>query len=123
MEFVGICLITRNVPALAQFYSTVLGVQAEGDETHVDLQTAGARLSIFSADGMEEMAPHSMRGAGYGSFTIGFRVADVDAEYERLKRLGVELVKLPASYPWGSRSVWFRDLDGNIIDFFAPLTK
>ena len=80
MEFVGICLVTRNVPALAQFYARVLGGPAEGDETHVDLQTAGARLSIFSADGMEQMAPQSMRGAGYGSFTIGFKVADVDAE-------------------------------------------
>jgi predicted enzyme related to lactoylglutathione lyase len=123
MEFVGICLVTRNVPALARFYAQVLWVQAEGDEIHVDFQTAGARLSIFSADEMEQMAPNSMRGVGYGSVTIGFGVADVDAEYERLKHLGVELVKLPASYPWGSRSVWFRDLDGNIIDFFAPLTK
>lgn len=123
MKFSGICLVTQNVPVLAQFYTQVLNVQAEGDASHVELQTDGARLSIFSAAGMERMAPRSVQGAGYGSFTIGFEVDDVDAEYERLKRLGVAWVKLPASYPWGCRSVWFRDPDGNIIDFFALLTK
>ena len=62
-------------------------------------------LAIFTRQGMEEMAPGSMQGAGYGSFTIGFEVEDVDAQYERLKALGVTFVKLPATYPWGARSV------------------
>jgi catechol 2,3-dioxygenase-like lactoylglutathione lyase family enzyme len=70
---------------------------------------------------MEDMAPGSMSGAGYGSFTIGFEVPDVDAAYERLKTLEVVFVKLPESYPWGTRSVWFRDPDGNIINFFSVL--
>ena len=121
MKFVGICLITNNVPALVSFYSRVLGVKAEGDDTHAELNTEGANISIFSIEGMESMAPHSMQGAGYGSVTIGFEVNDVDAEYERLKALGAEFVKLPATHPWGSRSFWFRDPDGNIVDFFAVL--
>ncbi len=123
MKFAGICLITTSVPLLTQFYTQVLGVPAEGDESHAELQTAGASIAIFSIDGMEQMAPQSMQGAGHGSFTIGIQVDDVDAEYERLSRLGVEIVKLPASYPWGSRSFWFRDPDGNIVDFFALLAK
>jgi hypothetical protein len=32
MKFVGVCLVTRNVPLLAQFYVHVLGAQAEGSE-------------------------------------------------------------------------------------------
>jgi predicted enzyme related to lactoylglutathione lyase len=121
MKFVGVCLVTRNVPLLAQFYVHVLGAQAEGDETHVELRTAGAQLTIFSFEGMEQMAPGSMHGAGADNVTLGFEVQDVDAEYDRLRALAVEVVKPPASYPWGSRSVWFRDPDGNIVDFFARL--
>ncbi|NLX35663.1 MAG: hypothetical protein GXY68_03120 [Chloroflexi bacterium] len=30
------------------------------------------------------------------------------------------LVKLPKTHPWGARSVWFRDPNGNIISFYAP---
>jgi catechol 2,3-dioxygenase-like lactoylglutathione lyase family enzyme len=123
MKFVGICLVTDNVPVLADFYTKVLGVKAEGDDVHVELNTEGANISIFSAEGMESMAPLSMQGAGYGSFTIAFEVRDVDAEYERLKALDVEFVKLPKTHPWGCRSLWFRDPDGNIIDFFTILTK
>ncbi len=119
MKFAGICLITTNVPVLANFYTKVLGVNAEGDDVHVELKTEGANLAIFSREGMESMAPLSMQGAGYGSFTIAFEVKDVDAEYERLKTLDVEFVMLPTTHPWGSRSFWFRDPDGNIIDFFT----
>jgi len=123
MEFVGICLITRNVPLLADFYAKVVGVAAEGDDTHVELHTEGAQIAIFSVDGMESLAPLSMQGAGHGSFTIGFEVQDVDEEYERLKALGVAFVKLPTTHPWGARSFWFRDPDGNIVDFFAVPPK
>ncbi len=121
MEFSGICLITENVPRLRDFYSRILGVEAEGDDIHAELKTEGSSLAVFSAAGMESLAPCSMKGSGHGGFTLGIKVKDVDAEYERLKKIGVNFVKLPTTHPWGARSVWFRDPDGNIIDFFAVL--
>lgn len=121
MKFTGICLVTEHVPALVQFYTKILGCKAEGDDTHAEFEMDGLSLAIFTRQGMEEMAPGSMRGAGYGSFTIGFEVENVDAEYEQLKALGVTFVKLPATYPWGARSVWFRDPDGNIVDFYSQV--
>jgi catechol 2,3-dioxygenase-like lactoylglutathione lyase family enzyme len=120
MEFVGICLITERVSRLADFYTRVLGVEAEGDDTHVELRTEGAGMAIFAAAGMEALAPRSMQGAGCGSVTLTFRVEDVDAEYERLKTLGVAFVKPPQTHPWGARSFWFRDPDGNIVSFYMP---
>ena len=74
MKFVGICLITKNVPALARFYTQVLGVQAEGDDRHVELQTEGAHISLFSVDGMEQIAPQSMRGAGMVALPLDFKL-------------------------------------------------
>ena len=121
MKFTGICLITHNVPKLAGFYEKVLGVTGEGDAMHFALDTEGASIAIFSLEGMENMAPQSMQGAGHGNFTIGFEVKDVDAEYERLKPCVQEFVILPTTHPWGARSFWFRDPDGNIIDFYENL--
>lgn len=120
MELNGICLNTKDVPALADFYTRVLGVRAEGDASHMELHTQGAGIAIFSVDGMEAMAPGSMREAGAGCVTLMFEVQDVDAEYERLKTLGVEFIMLPRTHPWGARSFWFRDPDGNIVDFYRP---
>lgn len=119
MRFVGICLITQDVPGLATFYSQILGAEAEGDDTHVVLNTTGAEMTIFSVDGMENLAPGSMQGAGYGGFTMGFEVQDVDREFERIKAMDVEIVKLPVTHPWGTRSFWFRDPGGNIVNFFS----
>ena len=119
MEFTGICLITHDVTTLADFYRKVLGVQAEGDNVHVELKNEGAGITIYSVEGMESLAPNSMQGVGTGNFTIGFRVADVDAEYDRLKAFDLEFVKLPVTHPWGTRSFWFRDPDGNIVNFFS----
>lgn len=119
MKFDGVCLITESVPALVDFYARLFCAGAVGDDTHTELSIAGLNLAIFSREGMEQMAPGSTEHAGHGSLIIGFNVDDVDAEYERLKGLNVEFVKLPATYPWGTRSVWIRDPDGNIINFFS----
>lgn len=109
--------------AHGEFYQSVLQAQAEGDETHVRFLLDGAELTVFDSAGMETMAPGSTRNAGRGGYTIEIEVSDVDAEYERLRNLGVTFVKLPTTQPWGRRSVWFRDLDGNIVNFYANVDR
>ena len=123
MNIIGICLITDNVPGLMNFYMQVLRVDANGNEIHAELKTEGANISIFSTEGIEKMAPFSMHGVGHGGFTIGFEVVDIEAEYQRLKAMGIEFLMCPTTHSWGYRSFWFRDPDGNIIDFFSKQSK
>jgi len=117
-KFTGLCLITRDVLKLSAFYRDLLGVELQGDQVHAELFTQGAGLAIFAEDGMEQLAPGSMQSAGHGSFTIEFQVEDVDQEYVRLLQMGVSIVNPPTTYPWGRRAVWFRDPDGNIVNFY-----
>src|SRR6266508_3833316 len=119
MRFNGICLVTTDVLRLRSFYAAILQVGADGDDTFTMLSTHGAALSIFTDEGMERMAPGSMQDSGCGRYTLEFEVEDVDREFERLKALDVIFVKPPTTQTWGRRSVWFRDPDGNIINFFA----
>ncbi|HLX33281.1 MAG TPA: VOC family protein [Gaiellaceae bacterium] len=50
-------------------------------------------------------------------------VEDVDAEAERLQASGVELAAPPADHePWGMRTVYVRDPDGNLVEFYGPLS-
>ncbi len=123
MRFNGICLVSRNVERLREFYESALHVEAEGNDIHVKLQTAGAVLSIFSESGMEAMAPGSMKSYGHGGFTIEFEVENVDEEHDRLRSMNVPIVKMPTTQPWGRRSVWFRDPDGNIVNFFSNVRR
>jgi len=123
MRFNGICLVTQDIARLRNFYRSVLQVEAEGDDTFTTLSTKGAALSIFTEEGMERMAPGSMQHSGHGRYTLEFEVEDVDKEYERLKAIDVIFVKPPTTQTWGRRSVWFRDPEGNIINFFANVAS
>lgn len=117
----GICLITPDVVRLRHFYQDVLEMDAEGDDTFTTFAVGGITFSLFTEREMERMAPGSMRDAGRGSCALEFEVHDVDHEFECLTKLNVPIVKPPTTQPWGLRSVWFRDPDGNIVNFFAPV--
>lgn len=122
-RFRSTCLITQDVPRLHKFYQDVLQVQAEGDANFVAFESTGIPLTLFHTEGMEHMAPGSMQGAGIGNVVLEFEVEDVDAEYARLLEMGAPIVKPPTTQPWGLRSVWFRDPDGNIVNFFAAVNR
>ncbi len=119
MRVNGICIVTDDVARLRSFYAEALRAEAEGDDAFTAFHTDGAALSLFSTAGMEKMAPGSMAQAGVGRYTLEIEVDDVDAEFDRLNKLGCVVVKPPTTQLWGRRSVWVRDPDGNIINFYA----
>jgi catechol 2,3-dioxygenase-like lactoylglutathione lyase family enzyme len=120
MIFSGACLITRDIGRLRDFYRSALDVEPDGDEGFVEFGVAGAHFTLFDWQGMEQMAPGCMQNAGHGGCALEFEVADVDSRHVRLMTMGVPIVKPPATHPWGRRSVWFRDPDGNIVSFHQP---
>ena len=48
---------------------------------------------------------------------IAFTVDNVDAEYDKLKKLGVNIIEPPITRPWGARNMHFCDPYGNHIYF------
>lgn len=119
MKFAGVCLIAENTKSLASFYQALLGEEGnwEGDD-HVDFPGAG--IAIFSLGGMEEMAPGSTLGTGCGRAVLSFDVKEVDVLTGRLQSLGAVVVKPPITHPWGLRSVWVKDPEGNILSLRCP---
>lgn len=121
MEFAnGICLITEDVRKLAEFYQKILQTKADINDVHVDIEVEGGGITIYSKSAAEEDMGFNFdkyHGTGMTSFT--FVIENVDAEYERLKSLNmnIEFVSVPTTHPWGTRSMHFRDLDGNIVCF------
>ena len=93
-------------------------------EDFAGLQTKSATLAIGSTRTLQLFGGnHVAKAAANHSAIIEFRVDDVDEEYKRLSAtLGNALVQPPATMPWGNRSLLFRDPDGNLVNFFAPVT-
>ncbi len=119
----SICLITEDVRGLCDFYAKVLEASPEGDDTFAAFTTSEINLSISSTRILEEMAPGLKIKPQGGNCFLEFEVEDVDQEYERLKALHAKMIKAPTTQPWGLRSLWFNDPDGNTINFFAHVLQ
>jgi catechol 2,3-dioxygenase-like lactoylglutathione lyase family enzyme len=120
-QLIRTCLITTNVNQLVEFYESVLNLKAKrSGEDYAEFHTGAGVLAIFSAASQERYIPGSAEGAANKSAVLEFRVVDVDQEYSRLQGMVRIWVKPPTTQPWGTRSIYFRDPDGNLVDFFAP---
>lgn len=117
---VNTCLITKNVKAMVKFYETILKRDAQmSGEDYAEFHTGVGVLAIFSAEAQERYIPGSAIAANNKSAILEFRVANVDGEYKRLQDVVKIWVKPPTTQPWGTRSICFRDPDGNLVDFYS----
>ena len=80
-------------------------------------------LAIGHTQTTQLFGTDSARAADNHTIIIEFRVEDVDSEYTRLKPLVNDWVQAPTTMPWGNRSILFRDPDGNLVNFFTPVTE
>lgn len=121
-KLVNTCLITNDVKRLVEFYEPILTLKAKRTgEDYAEFQTGVGVLAVFSEDAQEKYIPGSAEAAKNKSVVLQFRVGDVDQEYRRLQGLVKTWVKPPTNQPWGTRSIYFRDPDGNLVDFYAPI--
>ncbi|MFI6702911.1 VOC family protein [Streptomyces sp. NPDC050509] len=123
MNFVSVRVITDDVARLVTFYERVTGVRASwSNEDFAELRTASATLAIGSTRTVPLFAPGSARPADNHSVILEFLVDDVDSVYENLTGFVEDFVNEPTTMPWGNRALLFRDPDGNLVNFFTPVT-
>ncbi|MFJ5925490.1 VOC family protein [Kitasatospora sp. NPDC092948] len=123
MEFVSIRIITGDVARLVDFYERATGTPAKRvTEDFAELTTAGATLAIAGTRTVPLFAPGSARPADNHSVIIEFLVDDVDRVHRNLTGFVTDFVNEPTTMPWGNRSLLFRDPDGNLVNFFTPVT-
>ena len=123
MDLVSIRVITGDINRLVGFYEKVTGVPAVwGTEDFAELRTAHGTLAIGSTRTVPLFAPGSARPADNHTAIIEFLVDDVDALYADLQGVVEDFVNVPTTMPWGNRALLFRDPDGNLVNFFTPVT-
>ena len=126
-NLVSIRIISDDVARLAEFYEQVTGTAVTWlTPDFVELATPAGTLAIGSTRTVALFGPGSARPADNHTAIIEFLVDDVDGEYDRIRQpsidLSIDFVNEPTTMPWGNRSLLFRDPDGNLVNFFTPVT-
>jgi catechol 2,3-dioxygenase-like lactoylglutathione lyase family enzyme len=117
-------IVTNDVDALVRFYREITGITpVVGSDDYVEFPTRGLTLAISSQRTMDLYGAGATTPASNRSAVLDFQVEDVDRERARLQRSIHELILEPTNQPWGNRSMLFRDPDGNLINFFAPIRR
>ena len=125
MNLVSIRVITSDIARLVAFYEQATQVRAVwATEEFAELNTPQGTLAIGSTRTVAMLAPDTMRPAENRSVIIEFLVEDVDGLYKNLSEhlAEADLVNEPTTMPWGNRSLLVRDPDGNLVNFFTPVT-
>lgn len=108
MKIGEVCLHTQDVNRLADFYKRLFAIDnGSRDDVHQFLLSEETTLTVYN-DG-------AARPANSGSISLAFTVEDVDAAYAQLLDMGVTVLEVPTTRPWGARNMHFLDPDGNHI--------
>lgn len=125
MQFSSVRVITTDLKRLVSFYEQVTGMPVtQYTDDFAELRTPLATLAIGSTRTLQLFGGEEVAEAARNrSAILEFRVEDVDSTYAKLADLlGAAIVQKPTTMPWGNRSLLFRDPDGNLVNFFAPVT-
>ena len=115
-------IFARNMDAMRQFYETVMEfplLRTLGDRW-IEYRVGSTTLAL-TAHGLRFDDPPPAPGAL--SLQLAFRVAPqtVAECAAALEAKGVKLISPLTDHPFGHRTIFFRDPDGNVLEIFAEI--
>ena len=122
-NLVSIRIITADIKRLVKFFEDATGTAAKwATDDFAEVVSESFTLAIGSTRTLAFFGEGIAEPAANKSIIIEFLVENVDDNYEIIKGLTSEIVQKPTTMPWGNRSLLFRDPDGNLINFFTPVS-
>ena len=123
MRLDGFGLLVKDMGAMIRFYRDVLGfeIREAEDTSNVYLIKDGTLFLLYGRKDFEAMTGRSyeyIEGLN-GHFELALYVdsfEEVDREFERAVALGAGPVLAPTTEPWGQRTCYIADPEGNLIE-------
>lgn len=123
MKLDGFGLFVNDMAAMIRFYRDVLGFGIKEDEntSNVYLVKDGTLFLLYGRKDFEEMTSREyeyLKGLN-GHFEIALYVDtfdQVDEEYRKAIAAGAGSVLEPTTEPWGQRTCYISDPEGNLIE-------
>jgi lactoylglutathione lyase len=114
-----VVLIVSDLERALSFYTGSLGLALQHRAgKYAQMRAGTTRLSLYARDAMAETLGVGIEAPSPAApaFELGFKVSDCDAAFEELVAAGAAPVVPPTTRPWGQRTAYVRDPDGNLIE-------
>ena len=123
MKLDGFGLFVDDMPTMVRFYRDVLGFEiTEGENAvNVYLVKDGTLFMLYERKNFEKMTSRKyeyLKGFN-GHFEIALYVDtfdEVDLEYSKSIENGARSILEPTTEPWGQRTCYIADPEGNLIE-------
>lgn len=123
MRLDGFGLFVKDMGAMIKFYRDVLGFEIKEDEntSNVYLLKDGTLFLLYGRDDFENMTSQKyeyVKGLN-GHSEIALYVdtfEEVDLEYRNAVNKGATSILEPTTEPWGQRTCYIADPEGNLIE-------
>ncbi|WP_100064995.1 VOC family protein [Miniphocaeibacter massiliensis] len=123
MKLDGFGLFVNDMPKMIRFYRDVLGFEIKEDEDadNVYLIKDGTLFLLYERSNFEKMTSRKyeyIKGFN-GHFEIALYVdsfEEVDKKYREVLSKGAVSVLEPTTEPWGQRTCFISDPEGNLIE-------
>lgn len=115
-------LFVTDMEKMVAFYRDVMGMKTDWEGSpNAELYSGDMRLIMFGREDFEKMTErkYSYPGKINGTLELAFDVPsyeDVDREYKRVVKAGAVPVLAPVTEPWGQRTSYVADPDGNLVE-------
>ncbi|MPM16611.1 hypothetical protein SDC9_62992 [bioreactor metagenome] len=123
MKLDGFGIFVKDMPTMVRFYRDVLGFEIKEEETasNVYLVKDGTLFLLYRRSDFEQMASRSFSYADEinGHYEIAMSVenyAAVDDTFAKVVSRGAAPVLEPTTEPWGQRTCYIADPEGNLIE-------
>ena len=119
-KLMAIELIVRDLATCTAFYQDTLGLQvreSESTSNSVSFQIDNVYFFLLEAEGAAQMVSSPPLDLSLGESPralLAAGVEDVDAAYQMLSAKGVRFLRPPTDQPWGLRTAYFADPEGNL---------
>ncbi|MBR6208393.1 MAG: VOC family protein [Oscillospiraceae bacterium] len=123
MKLDGFGIMVDDMAVMVRFYRDVLGFEITEDEntSNVFLQKDGTLFLLYRKSDFEKMTGRrfSYCTGVNGHYEIALGVenyAEVDAAFAKVVAAGAEAIMEPTTEPWGQRTCYIADPEGNLIE-------
>ena len=123
MKLDGVGLFVKDMATMIRFYRDVLGFEIKEGENAVNVYLIknGTLFMLYERKNFEKMTNRKyeyLKGLN-GHFEIALYVdtfEEVDSEYAKAVEKGAQSVLEPTTEPWGQRTCYISDPEGNLIE-------